>query len=142
MARYSQGFRLSATSAGTPLLELIGGAGSRARLVEFGLTPITQVVGSVGLGFAAAIGITPTTPVTFLSEQDNSTLAVTSAMAWGTAPTLPTYFYRRASVPLTQDEIVWTWPAGGGLVLLPATSLVLWNFATGPGFDAWAVFEQ
>ena len=142
MARYSQGFRLSATAAGTPLLELIGGAGSRARLVEFGLAPITQVVGSVGLGFAAAIGITPTNPVTFLSEQDNSTLAVTSAMAWGTAPTLPTYFYRRASVPLTQDEIVWTWPAGGGLVLLPATSIVLWNFATGPGFDAWAVFEQ
>ena len=65
MARYSQGFRLSGTGAGTPLLELIGGAGSRARLVEFGLTPITQVVGSVGLGFAAAIGITPTNPVTF-----------------------------------------------------------------------------
>ena len=142
MARYSQGFKLTGTGAATPILELIGGAGSRARLVEFGLTPISQTVADFGLGYAAAQGVTPTSPVQFLSEQDNSTLAVTSATAWATPPTIPTYFYRRGFIPLAQDEIVWTWPAGGGLVLLPSTSLVLWLFATGPGFEGWAVFEQ
>ena len=142
MARYSQAFKLTGTTAGTPILELIGGAGSRARLIEFGVCALTQVTAEFGLGYAAAVGITPTSPVQFLSEQDNSTLAVTSAVAWVTPPTIPTYFYRRGFIPLTQDEIVWTWPAGSGLVLLPATSLVLWNFITGPGFEAWAVFEQ
>lgn len=142
MARYSQGFNLTGTTSGTPILELIGGAGSRARLVEFGLMPKSQVVADFGLGYAAAQGVTPTSPVTFLSEQDNSTIAVTSAQGWVTPPTQPTYFYRRGFIPLTQDEILWTWPAGGGLVLLPSTSLVLWLFATGPGFEGWAVFEQ
>ncbi len=143
MARFSQGFRTTGTGSASPALELIGGAGVKARLVEFGLTVVTQVVAAVGIGYPAAIGLIPTTPVTFLSEaQDSSTIAITSALAWGTPPTSPTYFYRRVSIPLGQDEIVWTWPTGMGIMLLPATSIVLWLFATAPQFDGWAVFEQ
>ncbi len=140
MARFSQGFRTTATQ--NAVLELIGGAGSRARLVELGLTLGAQTLTPVGLGYPAAIGVTPTTPVTFLSEADNATLAVTSALAWATPPTVPSYFYRRATLGLGNDEVVWTWPAGGGLLLLPATSLVLWLFAVGAALDGWAVFEQ
>ena len=143
MARFSQGFRTTNTTSGQAALELIGGAGVKARLVEFGITTLTQVVASVGIGYPAAIGRVPTTPVTFLGDsQDSSVIAITSALAWGTPPTLPNYFYRRGSIALTQDELVWTWPEGGGIMLLPSTSIVLWLFATAPQLDGWAVFEQ
>jgi hypothetical protein len=140
MARFSQGFRTTATQ--NAVIEFLGGAGSRARLVELGLSLVAQTLTPVGLGYPAALGVTPTTPVTILSEADNATLAGTSALAWATPPTVPTYFYRRASLGLGNDEITWSWPKDGGLLLLPATSLVLWLFALGAALDGWAVFEQ
>jgi hypothetical protein len=140
MARYSQGFRTSGVA--NAVAELIGGAGSRSRLIELGLTINAQTLTPVGIGYAAAIGQTPTSPVTLLSEADNSTIAVTSALAWVTPPTVPTYFYRRATLGLGSDEIVWKWDSPGGLLLLPATSLVVWLFATGSVLDGWWVVEQ
>ena len=112
----------------------------RVKLVEVGLMINAQTLTPVGLGYPAAIGLVPTTPVTLLSESDNSTIAVTSALAWGTPPTQPTYFYRRATLGLGSDEIVWTFDKG--LLLLPATSLVIWLFATGSVLDGWWVVEQ
>ncbi len=64
------------------------------------------------------------------------------ALAWATPPTSPAYFYRRATLGLVSDELLWTWPSGGGLLLLPATSLVLWLFATGSVLDGWFTLEQ
>ena len=140
MSRYSIGFRTLGVQ--NTVLELIGGAGSRSRLVELGLMINAQTLTPVGLGYAAAQGITPTSPVTLLSESDNSTIAVQSALAWVTPPTIPAYFYRRATLGLVSDEMVWTWESGRGLLLLPSTSLVLWLFAVGSVVDGWAVFEQ
>ena len=72
--------------------------------------------------------------------RDNATIAVTSALAWGTPPTVPLYFYRRVTLGLVSDEIVWTFDKG--LLLLPSTSLVLWLFATGAVLDGWFVLDQ
>ena len=141
MSRYSQGFRTTGTS--NAVLEIIGGAGSRAHLVELGMTIVNATATQVGLGFSSAVGLTPVAPVTFLSDDDNSTLAITTALAWATPPTLPTYFYRRATLPVVQGfPLVWKWHTPLGLLLLPATSIVLWLFATGSVIDGWAVFEQ
>jgi hypothetical protein len=135
------GFRTTATA--NAVLEIIGGVGSRSKLVEIGLTINAQTLTPVGIGYPAAIGITPTTPVTLLSESNNSTISVTSALAWATPPTSPTYFYRRATLGLGSDEIVWRFEdEGGGLLLLPATSIVLWLFATGSVLDGWYTVEQ
>jgi hypothetical protein len=141
MARYSMGFRTSGTA--NAVFEIIAGAGSRSKLVELGIMINAQTLTPIGLGYPAAIGLVPTAPVTALSEADNSTIAVTSALAWGTPPTQPTYFYRRATLGLGSDEVVWQWMApGSGILLLPATSLVLWLFATGSVLDGWYVVEQ
>ncbi len=80
MSRFSQGFRTTATQ--NAVLEIIAGAGSRSHLVELGCMINAQTLTPVGLGYPAAIGVTPTTPVTLLSEADNATIAVTSALAW------------------------------------------------------------
>jgi len=140
MGRFAQGFRTTATQ--NAVLELIAGASDRAHLVELGLTLCAQTLTPVGLGYPAAIGVTPSSSVTFLSEADGATCEIKAALAWNTPPTTPSYFYRRATLGLGNDELVWTWPAGGGLLLLPSTSLVLWLFAVGSALDGWAVFEQ
>jgi hypothetical protein len=141
MARFAQGFRTTATS--NTVFEIIGAANARVRLVEMGLTLTGATLTPVGLGYAAAQGITPTTPVTMLTESDNSTTTITTALAWATPPTIPTYFYRRASLPVGLGyPIVWTWPVGDGLVLTSGTSLVLWLFAAGSTIDGWVAVEE
>jgi len=140
MARFAHGFRTTATQ--NAVLELRAGASDRARLVELGLTLTAQTLTPVGLGYPQALGVTPTAPVTLLSESDGATCGITSALAWATPPTVPAYFYRRATLGLETDELVWRWPNGGGLLLLPSTALVLWLFAAGAALDGWAVFEQ
>jgi hypothetical protein len=141
MARFSEGFRTTATS--NAVLELIGASNARLRLVEFGVTLDAATLTSIGLGYPAAQGVTPTSPITLLSESDNSTTTITSALAWGTAPTSPTYFYRRATLPaIIGSEVVWIWPAGDGLVLSASSSVVLWLFAVGSAIDGWCVFEE
>ena len=145
MSRFSQAFRTSATAPGS-VLELIGPTSRYARLVELGVSVASQVAASFGLGYAAAQGLTPTTPTTFLSEsQDTSACTIQGALAWATAPAAPgnAYYYRRGNIPLgSTDPVVWTWASGSGLWLLPSTSLALYLFATGPVMDVWAVFEQ
>jgi hypothetical protein len=141
MARFAQGFRTTATS--NAVLEIIGAANTRVRVVEIGLTPQAATLTPIGIGYAAAQGITPTAPVTLLSESDNSTTTITTALAWATPPTVPTYFYRRCTLPAVVGfSIVWTWPIGYGLVLNPSTSLVVWLFAVGSAIDGWCVIEE
>lgn len=146
MSRFSQGFRTTETDAGA-VIEFIAGASDRARLVEIGLSLVSATLSSVGLGYPAAKGVTPTSPVTLLSENpgDSSICGITSALAWATPPTAPAdnYYFRRATVPASQVfPVVWTWPKGKGLLVLPSTSIVLFLLATGSAFDGWAVFEQ
>jgi hypothetical protein len=143
--RFSHGFRTSATGVGA-VAELIGGTGSeRVKLVEVGLMINAQTLTALGLGYSAVVGQTPTSPVTLLDESDGSLVTtVTDAMAWATPPTAPTnaYYFRRATLGLGSDEIIWKWPPGGGLLLLPATSLVLYLFATGSVLDGWWTVER
>ena len=141
MARFAQGFRTTTTS--NSVLEIIGQANTRVRIVEVGLTTTAATITPVGIGYPAAMGITPTTPVTFLAESDNSTTTITSALAWGTPPTSPPYFYRRATLPAVIGfPIIWTWPVGYGLVINASTSVVLWLFAVGSAIDGWVVIEE
>lgn len=145
MARFSHGFRTTLNGGGAAA-ELIGGTGSeRVRLVEVGITLAAQTLSIVGIGYPAAIGLVPTSPVTLLSESDNGTTTVTDAVAWGTPPTTPTggYYFRRATMPLAQSyPLVWKWPAGGGILILPANSVVLFLIGAGALIDGWWTVER
>jgi hypothetical protein len=62
-------------------------------------------------------------------------------MAWGTAPTAPTNFLRRVTLPATIGAgIIWTFPRG--LVIPVSSSIVIWNIGTNSVADIWIVIDE
>lgn len=145
MAIYSLANRTTATAAAAAALEVIAGANLGYRMLEFGLTINAAAASVFGLGRPAATGITPTSPQTVLAEDGGNTAAgnTTTALAWGTGPTVPAGFFRRVSLPATIGAgIVWTFPRG--IIVLKTLSSVLWNPSGGSNSvaDAWAVVDE
>lgn len=142
--RYTLGVRTSSGTAAAAAWEIYTAATpGRVRLLELGFFLAAATASTYGLGRPAAIGDTPTTPVTLLPEDPNDVIAagvVASALAWGTGPTVPTAYLRRISLPATVGTgVIWTWPEG--LVIPVSSSIVLWNIGTNSVVDAYAVVE-
>lgn len=142
--RLSLGVRTTDGSTGTAAWEIRTGATpGRVKVVEIGLFLAAAAASTYGIGFPQAVGITPTSPVDFEEEDQNNVLAsgvVQSALAWGTGPTVPTYFFRRIALPATIGTgVIWTFPEG--LVIPVSSSLVLWNAAENGVVDAYAVVD-
>ena len=124
---------------------MIAGANLGYRLLELGITINAATASVFGLGRPAAIGITPTSPATVLAEDGGNTATgnTTTALAWGTAPTAPTNFFRRVSLPATIGAgFIWTFPRG--IVVLKALTSVLWNPSAGSNSvaDVWCVVDE
>ena len=65
----------------------------------------------------------------------------TAAIAWGTAPTAPAVFLRRADTTVIIGVgVIWTWPRG--LVLPASGSVVMFNLITNSTADVWAVVDE
>lgn len=134
--------RTIVTAAGGANWEIRTAAGDRAKVLEIGFSQVTAVAGTYGLGRPAAIGVTPTSPQTFLQEDPADPVStVTCCVAWATPPTVPANFFRRITCPATIGAgMVWTFPQG--LIIPISFSIVLWVIATAPVCDVWAVIEQ
>lgn len=94
-----------------------------------------------GIGIAAAQGVTPTAPVALLSEDRTRAASATStAVAWGTGPTVPAQFYRKvyfaATIGLSQKFTF------DGLALNVGESLVVWNVGTNGVADVEIVVSE
>lgn len=143
MAIFSLAQRTSSGTAATAAQEVIAGTNNAYRLLEYGFTQNAGTAGVFGLGNPGAAGITPTSPVTGLAEDTGDTTAgaTTSALAWGTGPTVPTNFFRRISCAATIGVgTIWTFPRG--LKRLKTQTLVLWVIATAPVSDTWWVVDE
>lgn len=142
MSAYSLGVRTSSGTTGAAAWEIRSASTDRLRIMEIGIFLAAATASTYGLGRPAAIGITPTSPVTLLAEDFADPPATgTSALAWGTGPTVPAAFLRRVSLPATVGSgIIWTFPKG--LVIPVSSSLVLWNLATNGVVDAYAVIDE
>lgn len=120
-----------------------GATPGRARLIELGFFLAAATASVIGFGRPAAIGTTPTSPVNFLPEDPNDIVAsgvIQSALAWAGAPTIPTSFMRRISLPATIGTgVIWTFPEG--IVIPVEASLILWNLSTNAVMDAYAVID-
>lgn len=111
--------------------------------MEIGISQNAATAGVYGIGRPAAIGVTPTSPVTFLDEQDGNGPAglTTCAVAWGTGPTVPANFFRRLSCPATIGAgAIFTFPRGLGIPI--SGSIVIWIIATAPVCDVYAVVDE
>ena len=143
MAIYSISQRTTATSAASAAWEIIStSAQVRPAMLEFGFTQVTGVAGSYGIGRPQAKGITPTTPQTSLAEDYGEVAGNTTvAVAWGTAPTVPSNFFRRITCPATIGAgVIWTFPRG--LIIQSNFSIILWIIATAPVLDVYCVTNE
>ncbi len=143
MAIYSLSQRTTATSSASASWEIRTTSANKPKAMEIGISQNAATAGVYGLGRPAAIGVTPTTPVTFLDEADGGGPAgnTTAAVAWGTGPTVPTNFFRRLTCPATIGAgVIWTFPRGLGIPV--SASIIIWIIATAPVCDVWAVLDE
>lgn len=143
MARVHLGVRTSGAASGAAAWELRTTATDEAEIREIGFALAAATATTIGLGRPAAIGITPTSPVTLLGGRSNQPAAtVTSALAWGTGPTVPVNFIRRIGLPAAIGNS-WAWTFGPGELVIPvSSSIVLWNLATNSVLDAYVSIEE
>jgi len=130
VAVYSLGQRATGFTAGTALWELRTAAAARARLHVVSLSASIATSGPrLALGRPAAIGVTPTSPQTWLAHDPNDPAGtVQGALAWGTGPTAPVGFFVQRLV-FNQVILYWTFPVP--LVIAISSSVVVWNIAGG-----------
>ncbi len=143
MAIYAGSQRTSSGSISTAAWEIRSTSTNKPKLMELGISINAATASVFGLGRPGAIGLTPTTPITWLDESDGNGPAglTTSALAWGTGPTVPTNFFRRVSTPATIGSgIIWTFPRGLGLPV--SGSVVLWNITATSVADVWGVVDE
>ena len=142
MALYEGAVRTTGIAVSTPCLEIIASATVPARLLELGLTNTTAVSNWIAFGRPQAIGVTPTTPVAVIPEDQNGPVGNTeSALAWGTAPTGPLYYIRRTNTtPAVGAGVVWTFPRG--LIIAVRKTVILFNLIPNGALDVWFVVDE
>lgn len=130
MAVYSLGQRATGFTSGAALWELRTTTTDRARLHIVSLSASIATSGPrLAIGRPAAIGVTPTSPQTWLAQDpDDPAGTVQGALAWGTGPTAPANFFRQ-HLMFNQYILFWTFPVP--LVIGISSSIVVWNITGG-----------
>lgn len=144
MATYSLGVRSSGTASGAALWELRTGASFRVKIMEIGIAMAAATASVFGLGRPAAIGVTPTSPVTLLAEDPAEGASSASvSLAWGTGPTAPTgtNYLRRIGLPATIGA-AWVWSWSRGLIVPVSSSMVLYNLQLNGVADIYVVTDE
>lgn len=128
MAIFALATRTTVTTVAAACYEARSAAANSPRVFQLDALLAAATASVYGIGRPAAIGVTPTTPVTVLAEElPNLPLGLTTtAVAWGTGPTVPVQFLRRIPLPATVGAgYIATFPRGLGIPV--ASSIVLWN---------------
>lgn len=129
MSIYSLALNTTVTTTGAAAWDVKAGSANRPAIMELSINLGAATASTYGIGRA---GNTPTqtSPVLLQAEDPNDAAAVSGcAVAWSVAPTIPSAFFRRVSLPATTGSgIIWTFPRG--LVLAASASLLAWNLAT------------
>jgi len=130
MAIYSLRVRSTVTTNAAANEEVRTAATDRPYVTELHIFLAAATASTYAIGRPAAIGVTPTSPVTVIAEDPaHPAGTVTTAVAWGTGPTVPVNFFRAIGLPATIGTgIIWTFPRG--LVIAVSSSIVYWNLAT------------
>ena len=127
MAIYSLALRSTVTTIAAASWAALSPASNEAAIMEFGYFNGAATACVVGVGRSAN---TPTLTggVAFLAEDEGRPTGVTqAAVAFGTAPTVPTQFFRRFDLAaLIGAAVVFTFPRGITLAAAGA-ALVAWN---------------
>jgi hypothetical protein len=143
MSLFALAQRTTATAAASASWEVRSTSGNKPKVMELGISQNAATAGAYGIGRPGAIGVTPTSPQTFVDEGDGNAPAAltTAAVAWGTGPTVPTNFNRRLSCAATIGVgAIFTFPRGLGIPI--SGSIIVWIIATAPVCDVYAVVDE
>ncbi|MGZ4972500.1 MAG: hypothetical protein ACXWDN_07055 [Limisphaerales bacterium] len=130
MAIYSLSLNSTVTTTNAPAWGFLAQADENPTIYEIHLDLGAATASSYGFGRAATAG-TQTAGVSVLPHgpANSTTGKSTCAVAWSAAPTVPTQYLRRKSLPATIGAgVIWTFP--GGLGVAAASEMVIWNLAT------------
>lgn len=129
MAIYSVGLNTTVTTTGAGAIDCRAAATNRPAIMECSVNLGAATASTYGFGRPASSG-TQTSPTLVQAEDPGDPAGVTGcAVAWSVAPTSPTIFARRVSLPATIGSgIIWTFPRG--FVLAVSTAAIIWNLAT------------
>ena len=143
MAIYSSSSLTTVTTTTAPSWDVKAAATNEPAIMEIGAVNGAATACVVGLGRSAN---TPTLTggVAFLAEDEGRPTGLTQgAVAFGTAPTVPTQFFRKFSLAaLIGAAVVYTFPRG---IVLPAggQAIVAWNItANSAVVDIHAVVDE
>jgi hypothetical protein len=136
MAVYSLANLTTATGAAAATLELRTASTDRGKILEVGWFLNAATASTHGIGRPAAIGVTPTSPITWLTEDPAEPAGtLQTALAWGTGPTVPANFFRRIALPAVAGAgVILTFPLP--LVIAISSSIVIWNIAASSALNA------
>lgn len=142
MAIGSIGVRTQNLTITQASLEIRTTAAVRATLLEISIIQVTGTAQSLGLGRPQALGVTPGNTSTFQRDEPGAPVCVTTtALTWGTSPTVPLVFLRRWNSAATIGVgIIWTFPRG--LVIPVSSSMVVWNITTALACDINVALDE
>jgi hypothetical protein len=142
MAIYSLGVRTTNVTVSNTNWTLIAAATDRGYIMELGVWMAAATASVLGFGRPAAVGITPTTPVTILAEDPAAPAStLTTALAWGTLPTAPTAFNRRINLPATIGAgVILTFPRG--FIVPVSGNVTTYNITASGVMDLHVVCED
>lgn len=148
------GVRTTSSATGAACFELrVASTILGAWLKEIEVISAAATAQTFGLGEPAAIGVTPTTPVPLIpldlqlpapttEGTSQSGSHVTTALAWGTPPTVPASFIARANLPATLGANI-KWKFDGNGIWIPAgASIVLWGVSANIATDVNVLVDE
>jgi hypothetical protein len=144
MAIYSQAQNTTVVTAAAPAFDMKASASNSPKLMEIGINLGAATASTYGLGRPGNDGsVVQTSGLAVLPENIADPAGnTTTAVAWGTAPTVPTTFLRRIYLPATIGAgVIWTFPRG--LTMAASKGLVLWNIAaSSANTHIWCVLDE
>lgn len=142
MAVYSLSLNTTVTTTGAAAMDAKSTAANSPKFMEIGINLLTATASTYGIGRSGNVP-TQTSPVLLQAEDPAAPAANTGcAVAWSVAPTVPTAFFRRVSLPATAGAgAILTFPRG--LTLAVSSSMLIWNLATNSAnMNAWWVADE
>lgn len=138
MSMFELGINTTVTTTAAAAAEIRAASGFPFRVRELSLTLGAATASTYGIGRPAAIGVTPTSPIVMLplNPNDSGTTPPSTAVAWGTGPTVPANFTHRITLPATIGAgVIWTFGPNEFIVMpvnaaAGVASIVVWNLAT------------
>lgn len=147
--RLNGAYQTAVTTTGAACLEIIAPPNRSCTVMEIDGAITAATASEFGLGFPAAAGITPTKQrLTLNGSLAGFEIGTRVAVAWGTPPTLPAAFSRRAPLAAAIGSS-FAWPFDdfksdkpNGIVIPAGQTLVIWNLSTVSVLDVELTIEE